>query len=414
MRRVVITGMGAITPLGHDPQTLWQGLKEGRSGITRWEPGQGEGFKTRIAGVVRDFDPAALLPSKELRRMDRFCQFAAVASEQAWRDAGLDHHEALDMERVGVYIGSGVGGLSTLVHNQTVLAERGPGRVSPTVVPMMIANMAAAQVSIMLGALGPTMAPVTACSIGNTAIGEAFKLIQRGGADLVVAGGSEAALTELAVAGFGNAAALSRRNDEPSKASRPFDGLRDGFVLAEGAAVLVVEALEHALARGAVIHAEVLGYGATSDAYHMVAPDPEGAGAYRAMKLALADAGLAPGDLGTVSAHATGTELGDLAEAAAIRRLLGADAGRVPVTATKSAAGHTLGAAGGLQAIALVMSLKEGLVPPTLNQEEPDARIGLDVVQGECRPVPGLQAGLSNSFGFGGHNAVLVLGKYNA
>lgn len=414
MRRVVITGMGAITPLGHDPQTLWQGLKEGRSGITRWEPGQGEGFKTRIAGVVRDFDPAALLPSKELRRMDRFCQFAAVASEQAWRDAGLDHHEALDMERVGVYIGSGVGGLSTLVHNQTILAERGPGRVSPTVVPMMIANMAAAQVSIMLGALGPTMAPVTACSIGNTAIGEAFKLIQRGGADLVVAGGSEAALTELAVAGFGNAAALSRRNDEPSKASRPFDGLRDGFVLAEGAAVLVVEALEHALARGAVIHAEVLGYGATSDAYHMVAPDPEGAGAYRAMKLALADAGLAPGDLGTVSAHATGTELGDLAEAAAIRRLLGADAGRVPVTATKSAAGHTLGAAGGLQAIALVMSLKEGLVPPTLNQEEPDARIGLDVVQGECRPVPGLQAGLSNSFGFGGHNAVLVLGKYNA
>lgn len=414
MRRVVITGMGAITPLGHDPQTLWQGLKEGRSGITRWEPGQGEGFKTRIAGVVRDFDPAALLPSKELRRMDRFCQFAAVASEQAWRDAGLDHHEALDMERVGVYIGSGVGGLSTLVHNQTILAERGPGRVSPTVVPMMIANMAAAQVSIMLGALGPTMAPVTACSIGNTAIGEAFKLIQRGGADLVVAGGSEAALTELAVAGFGNAAALSRRNDEPSKASRPFDGLRDGFVLAEGAAVLVVEALEHALARGAVIHAEVLGYGATSDAYHMVAPDPEGAGAYRAMKLALADAGLAPGDLGTVSAHATGTELGDLAEAAAIRRLLGADAGRVPVTATKSAAGHTLGAAGGLQAIALAMSLKEGLVPPTLNQEEPDARIGLDVVQGECRPVPGLQAGLSNSFGFGGHNAVLVLGKYNA
>lgn len=416
MKRVVITGMGVVSPLGNDPDTLWRNMKEGRSGISRWDTLDLSAHKTRIAGLVREFDPASAIGAKEARRMDRFCQFAVAAAKQAWKDAGLEPDPSspspVDLERVGVYIGSGIGGITTLVDNQRLLTERGPGRVSPTVVPLMITNMAAAQVSILLGALGPTLAPVTACSIGNTAIGEAFKLIQRGGADVVVAGGSEAALSELALAGFGNATALSRRNDEPEKASRPFDSGRDGFVMSEGAGILVVESLEHALARGARIHAEIIGYGATSDAYHMVAPDPEGSGAYRAMKLALADAGLTPEDIDTVSAHATSTEQGDAAEASAIKRLFGSRAAAVPVTANKSALGHMLGAAGGVEAVVLIQSLKEGVLPPTLNQENPDPAIGLDTVPHTVRSVPGLKTGLSNSFGFGGHNAVIVLRKY--
>jgi 3-oxoacyl-[acyl-carrier-protein] synthase II len=411
MKRAVITGMGVVTPLGNDPASLWSAMKEGKSGITHWHEMNDTSHKTKIAGTVRDFDPASA-GTKEVRRMDRFCQFAVVAARQAWEDAGLHAWGGLDPERVGVYIGSGVGGISTFAANQNLLTARGPGRVSPTVVPMLIANMAAAQVSIMLGALGPSLAPVTACSIGNTAIGEAFKLIQRGGADLVAAGGTEAALTELALAGFGNAAALSRLNDEPSQASRPFAKDRDGFVMSEGAGIVIVEELDHALARGARIYAEIIGYGASSDAYHMVAPEPEGNGAYRAMKQAIADASLTPEDIDTISAHATGTELGDAAEAAAIRRLFGERSQSLPVTAGKSALGHMLGAAGGVQAVALVMSLAEGVIPPTLNQANPDDTIGLDVVSGKARSVPSMKIGLSNSFGFGGHNAVIVLRKY--
>lgn len=414
MKRVVITGMGVVTPLGNDPDSLWRNAVAGKSGITAWEEADSGGFKTTIAGIVRDFDAANVVGTKEAKRMDRFCQFAVAASRQAWSDAGLPDLSAgiVDPERVGVYIGSGVGGISTFALNQDTLRERGPGRVSPSVVPMIIPNMAAAQVSMALGCLGPSMAPVTACSIGNTAIGEAFKLIQRGGADVVVAGGSEAALTELALAGFGNATALSRLNGDPGGASRPFDGGRDGFVMSEGAGIVVLEALEQALARGARIHAEIVGYGATSDAYHMVAPDPQGSGAYRAMKLAVADAGLSPEDIDLISAHATSTELGDLAEAAAIRRLLGDRTALVPVTASKSVLGHMLGAAGGVAAVLLVKALQEGIIPPTINQEQPDPAIGLDVVPNTARSAPWLKTGLSNSMGFGGHNAVIVLQKY--
>lgn len=419
MKRAVITGMGVVSPLGHDPDTLWNNMLEGRSGISAWETMEGSVHKTKIAGIIQDFEPEAIegVSPKELRRMDRFCQYAVAAAGRAWADAGLrigGASDSVDMERVGVYIGSGIGGIGTMLDNHRTLLERGPGRVSPTVVPLMITNMAAAQVSILLGALGPSLSPVTACSIGNTAIGEAFKLIQRGGADLVLAGGSEAALSELALAGFGNATALSRRNDEPAKASRPFDSGRDGFVMAEGAGILIVEELEHALRRGARIHGEVIGYGATSDAYHIVASDPEGRGAYRAMKTAIADAGLTPDDIGTVSAHATSTDQGDAAEAAAIRRLFGDRAGEVPVTANKSALGHMLGAAGGVEAVVLLKSLQEGILPPTLNLEEPDPAIGLNVVPSRPLAAPGLTVGLSNSFGFGGHNAVIILRKYES
>jgi 3-oxoacyl-[acyl-carrier-protein] synthase II len=417
MKRVVVTGMGVVSPLGNDPDTLWKRMLQGQSGITAWETLEDSSHKTRFAGLVKDFDPGAIggVSQKELRRMDRFCQFAVAAACQAWADAGLgqtDTAPAVDMERVGVYIGSGIGGITTMMDNHRTLLERGPGRVSPTLVPLMITNMAAAQVSIQLGTLGPSLSPVTACSIGNTAIGEAFKLIQRGGADVVLAGGAEAALTELALAGFGNATALSRRNEEPAGASRPFDSGRDGFVMSEGAGILIVEELEHAQRRGAVIHGEVIGYGATSDAYHMVASDPEGKGAYRAMKLAIADAGLTPDDIDTVSAHATSTTQGDAAEASAIRRMLAGRTGEVPVTANKSALGHMLGAAGGVEAIVLLKSLQEGVLPPTLNLEEPDPAIGLNVVPAHPMAAPHIRVGLSNSFGFGGHNAVIVLKKY--
>ncbi|WP_438446213.1 beta-ketoacyl-ACP synthase II [Gorillibacterium sp. sgz5001074] len=418
MERVVITGMGIVTPLGDKPETLWRHMLEGRSGITAWEELGDPAYKTRIGGIVRDFQPASIgrFGPKELRRMDRFCQFAVAAAYDAWRDADLGESvgDSLDPGRVGVYIGSGIGGIGTLLENHRTMLERGPGRVSPTMVPLMITNMAAAQVSILLGAMGPTMSPVTACSIGNTAIGEAFKLIQRGGADVVVAGGAEAALSELALAGFGNATALSRRNDEPHRASRPFDTDRDGFIMSEGAGILVVEGLDHARRRGARIHAEVIGYGASSDAYHMVAPHPDGEGAYRAMAAALADAGLRPEEIDTVSAHATSTDVGDAAEASALRRLFGSHVGRLPVTANKSSFGHMLGATGAVEAVVLIKSLQEGLLPPTLNLEHPDPTIGLDVVGPSPRPAPGLRTGLSNSFGFGGHNAVLVLKKYEA
>lgn len=416
--RVVITGMGVVTPLGNDPDTLWSHLLEGRSGISAWDNLESDAHKTRFGGIIRDFEPTAggALGAKELRRMDRFCQFAVAAAHEAWKDAGfrLDVAYSGDPGRIGVYIGSGIGGITTLLENHSTMLDRGPGRVSPTMVPLMITNMAAAQVSIMLGAMGPAMAPVTACSIGNTAIGEAFKLIQRGGADVVLAGGAEAALSELALAGFGNATALSRRNEAPERASRPFDADRDGFVMSEGAGVLVLESLEHALRRGARIHAEIIGYGASTDAYHMVAPHPEGEGAYRAMAAALADAGLRPEDVDTVSAHATSTGQGDAAEAAAIRRLFGEHTDRMPVTANKSSFGHMLGATGAVEAAVLIKSLQEGVLPPTLNLDRPDPEIRLDIVGREPRWVPGLRIGLSNSFGFGGHNAVIVLRKYEA
>ncbi len=410
MERVVITGMGLISPLGNTVEQFWDRLVKGESGISPITSFDTSHFKTKIAGVVHDFDPEARFGRKDARRMDRFSQFALAAAEEAWAHAGLQH-DKIDHERLGVYVGSGVGGIQTLMEQGDLLRARGPERVSPTLIPMLISNMAAAMISIKLGALGPSMSPVTACSIGNTAIGEAFRLIRYGGADIVIAGGSEAAITEISLASFGNATSLSTRNDEPTQASRPFDGKRDGFVIGEGGGIIILESLAHAQARNARIHGEVIGYGATSDAYHMVATHPEGIGAYQAMKLALREAGLQPTDVDMISAHATSTLVGDRSETQAIKKLFGEDASRIPVTANKSMTGHALGAAGGLEAIALIKSLQEGVIPPTINQEEPDAICDLDYVPNVARKAD-LNIGISNSFGFGGHNAVIVIRKY--
>lgn len=409
MKRVVVTGMGVITPIGNQVDSFWNNLVAGTSGISTIDHMDVSEYKTSIAGVVRDFDAEAAVGRREVRRMDRYTQFAVAAAKQAVEDANLTI-DATNEERVGVYIGSGIGGIHTILDNYRTLLSRGPSRVSPTVVPMMIANMAAAQVSIMFGAKGPSLAPVTACATGNNAIGEAFKLIQRGGADAVIAGGAEATITDLALAGFGNATALSTHNGAPTQASRPFDAQRDGFVAAEGAGVLVLESLEHAERRGARIHAEIVGYGSTSDAYHIVATDPEGAGAYRAMRDALADAGLAPEELDTINAHATSTPAGDLSETRAIKRLLGSRAYDVPISANKSMIGHMLGAAGGVEAVALIKTLQDGVIPPTINLENPDPECDLDYVPLVATKAE-LTYGLSSSFGFGGHNAVLVFKK---
>ncbi|MFB9274300.1 beta-ketoacyl-ACP synthase II [Cohnella cellulosilytica] len=410
MEQVVITGMGALTPLGNSVDSFWERLARGDSGVSRIETFDTSRFKAQIAGSVRGFDAEALFGRKEARRMDRFCQFALAAAGQAWEDAGL-HEAQVDGERLGVYVGSGVGGLQTLLDQAAVLRDRGPERVSPMLVPMIISNMAAALISMKFGALGPTVSPVTACSIGNTSIGEAFRLIRGGGADIVIAGGAEAALSDIALASFGNATALSSRNDDPAGASRPFDAGRDGFVMAEGAGIVVLESLAHARQRGARIYAEVIGYGASSDAYHMVATHPEGDGAYRAMRAALAEAGLRPEQVDVISAHATSTEIGDRSETLAIKRLFGEHAYRVPVTANKSMTGHLLGASSAVEAIALVKSLQAGIVPPTINYETPDPDCDLDCVPNEARRAE-LSVGLSNSFGFGGHNAVIALRKY--
>lgn len=409
MNKVVITGMGVISPLGNDVGTLWQNMLAGKSGITTIDRFDVSEQKTKIAGLVRDFDAEARWGRKDARKMDRFSQFALAAAEQAVEHAGLDM-ESVDRERVGVYVGSGIGGLETLVDNVNLLKDRGPSRVSPTLVPMMISNIAAAQISMRFGAMGPSLSPVTACSIGNTAIGEACRAIRLGEADVIIAGGSEAAVTPLALASFGNATALSRSED-PTVASRPFDSNRDGFVMSEGAGIVVLESLEHALRRGAQPLAEVIGYGASSDAYHVVAPHPEGTGAYLAMKSALASAGISTAEVDVISAHATSTQAGDLAETMAIKRLFGEHAAHVPVTANKSMLGHMLGAAGGVEAIALALGLNEGVIPATINLNDPDPACDLDYVPLESRRVP-LTIGLSNSFGFGGHNAAIVLKRY--
>ncbi|MEY9094056.1 beta-ketoacyl-ACP synthase II [Paenibacillus sp. RC84] len=410
MKRVVITGMGIISPLGNGVAPFWERLVQGQSGISRIDTFDTTRYKSKIAGLVRDFDGEAIFGRKEARKMDRFSQFALAAADQALLDAELNLDMA-DRERVGVYVGSGIGGIGTLLEQNRVLLERGPERVSPTLVPMMISNMAAAMISIRHQALGPTMSPVTACSIGNSAIGEAFRTIRTGDADVIIAGGSEAAVSEISLSSFGNATALSTRNEEPAKASRPFDAGRDGFVMAEGAGILILESLSHARRRNARIYAEVTGYGASSDAYHMVATHPEGRGAQQAMKSALASAGITPGEVDVISAHATSTGVGDKSETSAIKNLFGEDAYRIPVTANKSMTGHMLGAAGGAEAIALVKTLQEGIIPPTINLEQRDPDCDLDYVPGTARKTE-LEIGLSNSFGFGGHNAVIVLRKY--
>ncbi|WP_409175140.1 beta-ketoacyl-ACP synthase II [Brevibacillus fortis] len=411
MEKVVVTGMGVISPIGNTVNQFWNSLVQGKSGISHIDTFDTARNKTKIAGLVRDFDPVERFGRKEARRMDRFCQFALAAVEEALGDAELRLDE-LDRERIGVYVGSGIGGVETLLEQHDVLRERGPERVSPTLVPMLISNMAAAMISIKYGLYGPTMSPVTACSIGNTSIGEAFRLIRAGGADVVIAGGSEAAVTDISLASFSNATALSTRNDDPAGASRPFDSQRDGFVMAEGAGIVILESESHAKKRNARMYAEVIGYGASSDAYHMVATHPEGIGPYRAMKWALQEAGVQTTDVDVISAHATSTEIGDRSETLAIKKLFGEHAYRVPITANKSMTGHMFGAAGGAEAIALIKSLQEGIIPPTINQEEQDPDCDLDYVPNTARRAT-LDIGMSNSFGFGGHNAVIVLKKCN-
>lgn len=410
MKRVVITGMGVISPLGNDINTLWNHLVQGKSGISLIDSFDVSSSKTKIAGVVRDFDAEERWGKKEARRLDRFSQFALAAAEQALESSHIQL-DKIDRERLGVYVGSGIGGITTLIDNVHVLNERGPRKVSPSLVPMMISNAAAAQISIRFGALGPSLSPVTACSIGNTSIGEAFNAIRNDDADFMIAGGAEAAITNLSLASFGNAQALSARNEDPASASRPFDADRDGFVMSEGAGILVLESLESAIGRDAPILCEVLGYGASSDAYHMVATHPEGAGAYSAMRNALKKANVSADEIDVISAHATSTEAGDLSETLAIKKLFGERAYDIPITANKSMLGHMLGAAGGVEAIALIESLRHGIIPPTINVEHPDSECDLDYVTDGPRHKE-VTIGLSNSFGFGGHNSAILLKKY--
>ncbi|CEP68360.1 3-oxoacyl-[acyl-carrier-protein] synthase 2 [Moorella glycerini] len=408
-KRVVITGLGAISPVGTGKDKFWQALVAGQSGIspiTRFDAGE---MAVRFAGEVKDFDPEAFFDRKEARRMDRFTQYAVAAARMAVEDAKLDL-EKEDRDRVGVIFATGIGGMETFEEQTRVLLEKGPNRVSPFFVPMMIANMAAGQISINLGARGVNFTVVNACASGANAIGEAFRTLQRGDADVIITGGSEASVTPLTVAGFAAMKALSTRNEEPAKASRPFDRGRDGFVLGEGAGVMVLETLEHAAARDARIYAEVAGYGCTADAYHITAPAPDGAAASRAMALALQDAGLKPEDIDYINAHGTSTELNDRQETLAIKKVFGDHAYRLTVSSTKSMTGHLLGAAGAIELVATALAVHTGVLPPTINYEEPDPDCDLDYVPNVARERQ-VRAAISNSFGFGGHNVAVVLRK---
>jgi 3-oxoacyl-[acyl-carrier-protein] synthase II len=410
--RVVITGMGAVTPLGLDVPTLWRGIRECRSGvglITRFDT---SAFDVRIAAEVKDFDPLTVLDRKEVRRTDRVIQFAVAAATEAVRTAELHITEAND-ERVGVLIGSGIGGIQTLTDNIETMRTRGPGRVSPFLVPMMITDMSAGIVSIRFGAKGPNYAPVSACATSGNALGEAMAIIQRGDADVMIAGGSEATIVPISLAGFDAARALSSRNDSPETASRPFDQTRDGFVMGEGAGIVILEHLEHAIARGAPILAELIGYGATADAYHITLPDEIGSGAARAMQLALKHAGLQPSDINYLSAHGTSTQANDRLETLAIKQVFGAAAYTVPISSSKSQFGHLLGAAGAVEAVISVLALREGLLPATINYQTPDPACDLDYVPNTPRPAA-IRHVMSNSFGFGGHNVSLIFSAYDA
>ncbi|NLN26751.1 MAG: beta-ketoacyl-ACP synthase II [Firmicutes bacterium] len=410
-RRVVITGMGTLTPIGIGLKAFWEALVAGKSGVGYITQFDASGLDTRIAAEVKGFDPTEYMEKKEVRRMDRYAQMAVAAATMAIQDAKLDL-DSVDRERIGCWIGSGVGGIHTLEEQARTLVERGPDRISPFFVPMMIANMASGQVSIMFGLKGPNACTVTACASGAHSIGDAFRIVQRGDADIMLAGGAEAGVSLLSMAGFCAAKALSRRNDEPERASRPFDADRDGFVMGEGAGILILESLESALDRGARIYAELVGYGATADAYHITAPAPGGEGAAQAIRLALQDAGLEPHEVDYINAHGTSTELNDYYETLAIKAALGEAAENVAVSSTKSMTGHLLGAAGGVEAIATVMAIQEGIIPPTINYEKPDPRCDLDYVPNVARRKE-VRVALSNSFGFGGHNAVLAFKRYD-
>lgn len=409
-RRVVVTGLGCISPLGHSPDETWQALLAGKSGvgpITHFDASQ---HKTRFAAEVKDFDAVALFGGRDARRMDRVTQFALASALQAVESSGLDLAQE-NRDRIGVLIGSGIGGISALLEQVEVLRERGPERVSPFLIPMMIADSSAGVIAIHLGLRGPNMAISTACATGSNSIGEAVEIIRRGSADVMLAGASEASIVPVAMAGLNVMTALSTRNEAPERASRPFDRDRDGFVMGEGAAVLALESLEHAVARRAPVLAEISGYGTSDDAYHISAPAENGAGAALCMTLALENAGLQPAEIGYINAHGTSTPLNDKSETAAIKAVFGEQAYRIPISSTKSMTGHLLGASGALEALICVQVLCKGVLPPTINYETPDPACDLDYVPNVARPARPTHV-MSNSFGFGGHNATLIFSRY--
>ncbi|MBI3321839.1 MAG: beta-ketoacyl-ACP synthase II [Candidatus Omnitrophica bacterium] len=411
MKRVVVTGLGAVTPVGNDVPTMWRALLAGHSGagmITCFDAGA---FHSQIAAEVKGFDPAQYLTPKELKRTERFVQFAIAAAKQAVADAGI-RMEQEDPFRCGAVIGSGMGSMHLIETQHSVLLSKGPKKLTPFMIPMLICNMAPGHVAMDLGLKGPNFCTTTACASGAHGVGEAFRIIQRGGADVMLGGGTESCITPMAVGGFCALMALSRRNDEPTRASRPFDKERDGFVIGEGAGVLVLEELEHATRRGAKLYAEMIGYGATADAFHMTAPDPEGTGAAKAMELALEDARLRPDQLSYINAHGTSTELNDKVETLAIKKTLKDAAKRVAVSSTKSMTGHLIGAAGGVEAIISVLALAHDLIPPTINYQHPDPDCDLDYVPNQARKAR-VEVVLSNSLGFGGHNATIIFKKFS-
>ena len=412
-RRVVVTGLGAVSPVGLDAASTWEALVAGRSGVGRITLFDATGYKATIAAEVSDFDPEAHFDRKDARRMDRIVQFALVSANEAMADAGLEiDPDGPLAPRAGALIGVGFGGMQTFVEEITTLIERGPGRVSPIGIPKIIANMASGTVSIEHNLMGPVSCTVTACSASANAIGDAAEIIRRGAADVMVAGGAEAAITDFGIASFAQSRALSTRNDDPQAASRPFDLDRDGFVMGEGGASLVLEEREMAIARGADILAEITGYGMSADAYHITLPRPGGMGAARAMTAALADAGIDAEDVGYINAHGTSTEANDATETAAIKLALGEEAAsHVPISSTKSMTGHLLGAAGAMEGLVAVRSLQTGILPPTINYETPDPECDLDYVPNEARQTDGIRHAMSNSFGFGGHNVTLIFSK---
>ena len=408
-QRVYITGIGVLSPLGLDLASTWDGIRQGRSGVDYLTAFDTEGFDTRFGAEVKGFEPEDYLDRKDARRMDRFAQFAAVAAQQACEQAGLDPSGG-DPYRVAVVIGSGIGGISTLSQQFAVLSERGPRRVSPFLIPMMLGDMASAQVSMLTGSMGANYCLVSSCSSGADAMGQAWEMVRTGREDIVLAGGTEAPLVPVSVAGFNALRALSRRNDSPAQASRPFDNSRDGFVMGEGAAVFVLESEESAARRSVEPLAELRGYAATSDAHHLTEPSVTGESAANAMVMALAQAGIDPSEVGYVNAHGTSTPLNDKHETKAIKVALGEDAYRVPISSSKSMTGHLLGAGGALEAAICVMSMRDGLVPPTINLNEPDPECDLDYTPNKARTAE-INVSMSNSFGFGGHNSVLVFAK---
>jgi len=414
-RRVVVTGLGVVSPIGNNLEEFWKSLIEGKSGVRRLTCFDPEHFTSKIAAEVKNFDPTPYLSPKDVKRMDRFTQFAVVAAKCAIADSGINL-EKEDRNKIGVLIGSGIGGLHTVEveHRQYIALgpEKGPDRISPFLIPMLIVNMAAGQVSITLGLKGPNSAVATACATGNHAIGDGLRIIQRNEADMMVCGGSEAATTHMGFGGFCALKALSTAyNDEPERASRPFDKNRDGFVMGEGSGIVILEEMEHAVKRNARIYCELAGYGMSADAYHMTAPDPHGDGGVRCMAISIKDAGLKPEDIDYINAHGTSTLYNDKIETLAIKKVFGSHARKVPISSTKSVMGHLLGAAGGVELIVCALAMKESILPPTINYETPDPECDLDYIPNKPRAAK-VRAAMSNALGFGGHNATLVVKQF--